>query len=116
MPYAVELHIHAYAVEESAGRPVDPDDRHAVVWMFSRDLLMASLSVQEGEVYGVGDVRVSRDGDDVVIILTNGKSSAQVLLARRLVSDFVVASTRVVPVGSERMVLTDADLEALLSQ
>ncbi|HVV13386.1 SsgA family sporulation/cell division regulator [Amycolatopsis sp.] len=99
-PYVVTL---AFRAEQ--GRWIE--------WSFARDLLAEGLS----EPAGLGDVRVRPDlafADDVLIIeLESPDGYAIVELGREEVEDFVDASARAVPFGTESGLL---DIDGFIAQ
>lgn len=95
------------------GSPGSPDD--GVEWLLARDLVHAGLSHPVGE----GDVRVwpARDAPDVLFLELRAPSGhALFQVSRRVVTDFLAATERLVPRGSETEAVGVADgLVALLA-
>lgn len=90
-PFAVHL-------EFKTGQPV------AVVWEFSREILIAGLVMTEW--FGDGDVQVCRldgdeNGDRMAFRVESPNGAATLLLPLAAISSFVADVMREVPIGAE---------------
>lgn len=133
MSYSHEARLSARGSKTGAEIPValsfDIDDPWAVTltfypdvdavrtaWVFSRELLAAGVIRPSGE----GDIRL-RPSPRYVVVYLNGESSREVtehlfIFNRKLVCDFLDATMRQLPLGTEYEVLDDceAELQAIL--
>lgn len=82
-----------------------------VEWTVSRELLLRGCT--SAAPYGEGDVKLRRDGKDVILCITSPDGHCDILLPYGGVKLFLEATTDQVPFGCEAV---EADLDAFLQE
>jgi len=86
-------------------------DCPAVEWVCARDLLREGLALPSGN----GDVRISPEGDDLLIELLSPSGNAQLLASHSEIAVFVDRMLTAVPEGRESDFYSlDTELEFLV--